>query len=256
METTWKLSRVFRSINPLSAPEIYYRHFSDHENVIEIPPTLGSYDQPWRFELLSSTNDPRTGFTGDVMIDRQSGHAVILYKGMDVPFRDEGNGRMGFLRDSFTAAQAWWRGGPNWQTPLAEKVYLDTIKHPEVKSVEVVGFSLGTLHVNCMTAKYGVKGTVLSDLGITDRGIKNLFNRKAAGDVEGAVSNLKKNLTVLRMALDLIPPLFGVSEHRGRVVQLDDGDFPNLSGIFHRARTYSEKARRFAQQVQAVLAFG
>ena len=45
-----------------------------------------------------------------------------------------------------------------------------------------------------------VKGTVLSDLGITDRGIKNLFNRKAAGDVEGAVSNLKKNLTVLRMA--------------------------------------------------------
>lgn len=223
--------------------------------MIDIGPQPGTQDEIWHFERLSTLNDPKTGFRGDVMIDRASGHAIILYKGMDVPFKDEGNGRFAFLRDVFTAAQSWFRGGLNQQTPLAERLYLETLRNPAIKSIQTVGFSLGTLHVNYIAAKYGVHGTVVSDLGIADHGLTKIFNNSAHGVLEKAKQELHKNVTVLRMGFDLIPRLFGAGPSRGNVIDLDEGLLPDLSGLTHLANIYSIKARRFAKSLQAAFAF-
>lgn len=240
-----------KSLNPLNAPELYNRHYSKHQNDIVI--TDRNTGHMTRYELLSQTADPKTGFQSSVMIDRATGHAVILYKGMDTPLKDEGNGRLGFLRDAFTAAQSLLGFKATAQTPLAEKTYLDTINHPDVKTVEAVGFSLGTLHVNYMAAKHGAVGTVLSDLGIADNTLTKLFNQKSGADQDPntLLNRLKQNITVLSMGLDLIPHLFGASPSRGHVINLDEGSKPDLSGVKHSTRVYSEKADKHAAQTMA-----
>lgn len=255
METTRGLTSVFRAINPLNAPELYYRYFSKYERSIAIGARPGDQEKLWRFEHLSTLDDRHSGFRGDVMIDRASGHAIILYKGMDIPFKDEGRGRLGFLRGAFAAAQAWITGGINHQTPYAEKLYLDTLKHPDVRSVQTVGFSLGTLHVNYIAAKYGVPGTVVSDLGFGGGGLRHVFNKSAHGTIDGVKAGLQKNVTVLRMEFDLIPRLFGCGESRGKIIDLDEGRLPDLWGLAHLANIYSIKARRIAQRFQTMLSF-
>lgn len=246
MENKDIANKNHKTLNPLSAPELYNAHYSGgKDEALIVNPSNGRLS---RFELMSKTNDAKTGFQSAVMIDRDTGHAVILYKGMDTPLMNEGNGRLGFLRDAYTAAQSLLGFKKSYQTPGAEKVYLDTINHPDVKSVELVGFSLGTLHVNYMAAKYGAVGTVLSDLGIADNTLTHLFNKKsgAENDPNALMNTLKGNITVLHMGLDIIPQLFGVGPSRGHVISLDEGDKPDLSGLTHRTEVYRDKARKLA----------
>jgi hypothetical protein len=239
-----KLTDTFNGINPLAAPALYSLHFGEkHKDSLTI---LGKNGKLIRLDMLSHLEDKRTGFYGDVMIDKSTGHAVILFKGMDVPLKDEGNGRTGFLRDTFTAAQALVTGAKNWQTPFAEKLYQDTINNPDVKSVEVVGFSLGTLHANYIAAKYGVKGTVLANIGIANRGLKSIFN-DSAEDVSAAKLHLNNNLTDLRMALDPVSWL-GIFRHYGTVIGIDKGNAPDLKGAEHLAKNYAENARDFMEK--------
>lgn len=238
------LSENYNGLNPLAAPALYSRHFgSRHRDATTILAQDGSLI---RLELMSHLEDKRTGFYGDVMIDKATGHAVILFKGMDVPMKDEGNGRTGFLRDAFTAAQAFVTGAKNWQTPFAEKLYQDTINNPNVKSVEVVGFSLGTLHANYIAAKYGIKATVLADLGIAGRGLKSIFNNSAE-DVAAAKLHLKNNLTDLRMELDPVSWL-GFFRHQGKVINLDQGKSPDAKGMLHLATNYNENAKALIKE--------
>lgn len=232
------LSKTFNGLNPLAAPALYSRHFGDKKQ--DTLTALGQDGKLLQLEPLLKRDDQKTGFHGDVLIDRNTGHAIILFKGMDVPLHNEGNGRTGFLRDTFAAAQALITGGKNRQTPFAEQLYLDTINNPDVKSVEVVGFSLGTLHANYIAAKYGVKGTVLADLGIANRGLKSIFN-DSAQDVNSAKSNLKNNLTILNMQLDPVSWL-GFFRRQGTVIDLDKGRAPDLKGAQHLAKNYDENA--------------
>lgn len=233
-----KLTDTFNGLNPLAAPALYSRHFGKKENTITALAEDGSL---LKLEMLSSLKDQRTGFLGDVMIDKATGHAIILYKGMDVPFRNEGNGRTGFLRDTFTAAQALATGANNWQTPFAEKLYHDTINNPDVKSVEVAGFSLGTLHANYIAAKYGVKGTVLANLGIANRGLKDIFNNNA-DEVSAAKLWLKNNLTEIQMRLDPVSWLATFRRY-AKVIGIDKGEAPDLKGVEHLAQNYDDNAQ-------------
>lgn len=226
-------------IKPLNAPAIYSDHFNKHKDTII---TMGRDGNILNLEMLSTLNDARSGFRADVMLDKATGHAVILYKGMDVPFKDEGNGRLAFLSDAFTAAQSMISGGKNWQTKFADQIYQETISNPDVKSVEAIGFSLGSLHANFIAAKYGIRATVLSDLGIADRGLESIFNESSGITVDHAKQSLKENVTVLEMCLDLIPKLFGAGSSKGTVIDLDSGKMPNLSGLTHQAEIYSQKA--------------
>jgi hypothetical protein len=242
MQKPEKLTRTFQGLNPLDAPALYGRHFGG-QDVVTLRNSAG---RAARYETLSSLSDAASGFRADVVLDRASGHAVILYKGMDVPFTDEGSGRLAFLRDGFAAVQAAVSGGPNMQTPFADRVYLETKANPAVKSIEAVGFSLGTLHANYVAAKYGIRATVLSDLGIGDKGLTDIFNSKAGA--EKARRRLSRDVTVLDMELDLIPRLFAAGPHRGRVIALDAGA-PDLSGLSHHVSAYSRKARELLAKI-------
>lgn len=238
--------------SPLNAPELYLRHFNNQEDIIDIP-SDGAESRDWRFETLSEVNDPRTGFKASVVLDRDSGHAIVLYKGMDRPLKDEGSGRFSFLHDAFAAAQAMVNGGVNRQTRQAENIYRDTLNHPDVNSLEVIGFSLGSLHANYVSAKYGAKGTVIADLSLPQNGLTALFNERARNDpgqdltVQQLEQNMSENLTVLRLRADLVPTIFGMGPSRGQVIELDEGPRPNLRGLGHLAAIYNQSAQGFEE---------
>jgi hypothetical protein len=246
-----------RLFNALSAPELYTRHFSEKQDTITLRQGMsmrtGTDRQTWQFETLSEVDNKDTGLRASVLIDRSTGHAIVLYKGMDMPLRDEGNGRFAFLKDAKTAIQSWIYDGENQQTKQAEQLYLDTVDHPDVKSVEVIGFSLGTLHANYVTAKYDAKSTVLADLGLSKDGLTKIFNERASNDSNFNLSSLKnnmaENMTVLRLKADLVPALFGEGPSRGKIIDLDKGDYPDLKGMSHLSSIYNRSAQYLEEQV-------
>lgn len=243
--------------NPLKAPELYVRHFHDKERSITLRQQDESGGRTWRFETLSEIDDPKTGFKAAVVLDKASGHAIILYKGMDAPLKDEGNGRFAFLRDAFTAAQSWFRNGVNQQTRQAERLYIDTLIHPDVKSLEVIGFSLGTLHANYVTAKFGAKGTVIADLGLPENQLTALFNERARLNPGHEMTprqmerQMNKDLTVLRLRADLVPAFFKAGPNHGHVIDLDKGSIPDLPGLGHLAAIYNQSAEGFVEREPA-----
>ncbi len=247
MNTGAETDKNLKLFNPLKAPELYVRHFHDKEQNITLRQQDDAGGRTWRFETLSEIDDPKTGFKAAVVLDRTSGHAIVLYKGMDAPMKDEGNGRFAFLRDAFTAAQSWFRNGVNQQTRQAERLYIDTLTHPDVKSLEVIGFSLGTLHANYVTAKYGAKGTVIADLGLPENQLTALFNERARLN-PGQMTprqmerQMNEDLTVLRLRADLVPTLFRAGPNHGHVVDLDKGSMPDLPGLGHLAAIYNQSA--------------
>jgi len=240
--------------SPLKAPELYLRHFNNKEDNIVIRQTDGTETNRWRFETLREIDDPKTGFKASVVIDRDSGHAIVLYKGMDRPLKDEGAGRFSFLHDAFAAAQSMVNGGVNRQTRQAENLYRETLNHPDVKSLEVIGFSLGSLHANYVSAKYGAKGTVIADLSLPQNGLTKLFNERARNDpgsnltVQQMKQRMSEDLTVLRLRADLVPTVFSMGPSRGQVIELDEGPKPNLRGLTHLAAIYNQSARGFEER--------
>lgn len=240
-------SKNRRLFNALAAPELYTRHFTERQDHITMRQGIGLSRKNWQFETLSEIDNKDTGLRASVLIDRASGHAIVMYKGMDVPLQDEGNGRFAFLKDAKTAIQSWFNDGTNQQTAQAEQLYLDTVNNPDVKTVEVIGFSLGTLHANYVTAKYDAKGTVLADLGLSKDGLTKIFNERASNDNSFSLSSLKnnmaENMTVLRLKADIVPALFGEGPSRGKVIDLDRGDYPDLKGLSHLSSIYNRSAQ-------------
>ena len=255
MEQRAYSDKNIKVIDPLHAPEFYDRHFNRHESWITIPDLSKNFRH---YDLISRTDDPKSGFQGSVFLDKNTGHAVVLFKGMDIPLKDEGHGRLGFLRDIFTAAQSFLGKRTNSQSAAAEKIYLDTLQNPDVKSVETIGFSLGTLHVNHVAAKYGAVGTVLSDLGSSDRSLEKIFNQESGADADenSLLKKLRENVTVLDMGMDLLTKFFSAGPSRGTTIRLDEGPFPDLSGLFHRANTYARKAKRVSASTATALTMG
>lgn len=236
-------SKNRRLFNALAAPELYTRHFTEKQDNIAMRQGIGLSRKNWQFETLSEVDNKDTGLRASVMIDRTTGHAIVLYKGMDSPLQDEGNGRFAFLKDAKTAIQSWFNDGTNQQTKQAEQLYLDTLNNPDVKTVEVIGFSLGTLHANYVTAKYDAKSTVLADLGLSKDGLTKIFNERARNDEGFSLSSLKKNMaenmTVLRLKADIVPALFGEGPSRGKVIDLDKGNYPDIKGLSHLSSIYN-----------------
>jgi hypothetical protein len=236
-----------RRIDPLYTTDIYYSYFDHGQTSVNVPYGDGTGH---KFDLLKRYEDPKTGFVGASFINKDDGHAILLYKGMDVPFRDQGGGHFRFLKDIWTIAQGHLNGA-SAQHEKAEQAYLETIGNPGVRDMEVAGFSMGTIFTNYMAAKYGAKGTVFADLGIADSALEKLFNQRAENKALGVhpayilnemEDQMRDNVVVLKMKADLLPRIFALGPSRGRSIDLDAGPEADPDGIHHSAGIYLNQA--------------
>lgn len=234
-------------IEPLYAPDLYARHFDGEENKIAIGMKDGSVRT---YEFLERIDDKKTSFAASVLLDQESGHAIILYKGMDVPGRNEGSGRGGFIGD-LRVAYAAKNGEDNIQTPPAEQTYLNTLNDPRVKSLEIIGYSIGSLHLNTMAAKYGAQGTAIADMGISNQVLTSIFNKGVEGPglnlVEDMDAAMKTRVTSLKKEWDKLPASSAASAPRGTVISLDQGSWTDILGLAHIPQVYAADAEKMLQ---------
>lgn len=213
-----------KKLEPLYMPELYARHFDGHENNITV--AYEGSDEPQTFELLKRFDDPATSFSGVVMLNKADGHAVILYKGMDLPGRDEGSGRAGFIKD-FEGVRQAQKGQINMQTAPAEKLYLETLGSPGIRTLEIVGYSIGSQYLNYMAARHGAKGTAIADMGISDNVLNEAVKSRAADpdmsqySLPEITAQMRQGITVLHLSADKLPKWFAAGPSRGTIIDLD-----------------------------------
>lgn len=240
------MSKNQSKLEPLYAPELYARHFDGQENEIAVSYTDDGHKQTFKF--LGRVDDPATSFAGVVMMNSADGHAIIMYKGMDLPGRDEGAGRTGFVGDLKTIMQAR-QGLVNQQTSAAEKLYLDTIGNPDVKSVEIIGYSIGSMHLNYLAAKHDARGTAIADMGInySQNILKSIFTDSVADlqssrTMESLQQQMRRNVTVLDMSADILPKIAAAGPSQGNVRSLDQGSVWDMKAVAHIPQVYKANA--------------
>lgn len=230
-------------IEPLGTPDFYANHFDGRQMSIPIAYNNGEVKL---FEIMRRVDDPQTGMSAVVMHNRTDGHAVIMYKGTDLPGRDEGAGRMGFMKDIDSIMQAR-RGEVNQQTAPAEKVYLDTLKDPQVKSVEIIGYSIGSQHLNYMAAKHGARGTAIADMGMPTQVLTSVFNKgmadsKPAYSLNEISQSMRERVTVLHLDKDKLPQWASAGPSLGTQIALDAGSAMDWKGLLHVPQVYGINA--------------
>lgn len=236
-----------RRLNPLYATDIYHSYFDKGQTSVNVGYEDGSTHT---FELLKRYEDKKTGFVAASFINREDGHAVLLYKGMDKPFSNQGGGHFRFLKHVWTIAQGHM-DGYSAEHKKAEEAYFETMNNPAVKDMEIGGFSMGTMFSNYMAARHDAKATVFADLGISDRQLAQIFNERAqnqpgavapAYGLDRMIEKMRENVTVLKMKGDLLPQIFALGASRGRIIDLDRGPEPDPDGIQHNMEVYSNRA--------------
>ncbi len=236
-----------RRLSPLYVTDLYYSYFDKGQTSMTVAYEDGTAH---KFELLKHYKDPDTGFDAASFISRDDGHAIVLYKGMDFPFRDQGGGHFRFLKHIWTIAQGHMNGYSG-EHKKAEEAYFETMNNPAVKDMEIGGFSMGTMFSNYLAAKYDAKATVFADLGISDRQLAQIFNERAQNQpaavapehgLDTMIQKMRENVTVLKMKGDILPQIFSLGASRGKIIDLDRGPEPDPGGIEHNPAIYSNRA--------------
>lgn len=249
-----------RILNPLAAPDLYYE-FYDH-SAAEVKVTSKETGETTTYELVKNINDPDSGFHAKIIKDPETGHHILLAKGMDMPGRDEGAGNLGFMDDIGDLKNQSLQTCISDQVMVAENAYLDLLKDPEVKSLEVIGYSVGAIPANYYASVYGAKVTNIADLGVPGTEIdghtstqqfiagaatKLGFNWCSNGFFPGVhgdfKTNLESNVVGLELRLDVMGgPLGAVGERYGTRIVLDE-DHLNTLGSAHIPDVYAKSAR-------------
>ncbi|HBR68889.1 MAG TPA: hypothetical protein DEA55_05890 [Rhodospirillaceae bacterium] len=242
-----------RTLNPLAAPDLYYELYDNAAVKVKItdPKTIDVQ----RYELKSNINNPNSSAHFKVLKSPETGHHILIAKGMDLPGRDEGAGKSGFIEDLKQQDSAEDNGCITDQILDAEQAYLNLLQNPEVKSIEVIGYSIGSIQANYLASVYGAKVTNIADLGVPGTGwdsgyqkfMAENFNTCAHGLFPGAygnfADNLNKNVVGLELRMDTMGgAVGGVGTRFGKTIVLDEKDI-NLMGIGHVPLVYAETAR-------------
>jgi hypothetical protein len=225
-------------LNPLSAPAFYKQAMELKQATIASSDPAASA-RP--YSELQRIDDQKTGFNAASYINPETGHAVLVFRGTNFPLKPSGSSLSAFWKD-FKAVMAENMGIPNAQLREAESTYLDLMKNPAVKSIELVGYSLGSIYVNHLSAKYGAYGTTIADLGLSSNALRATFNAQA---MPGTLQRLYDRTVNLVLQDDLIVRLFGASPHRGRQIDLDTHKPSDLEATIHFVDVYLDKARSF-----------
>lgn len=236
-----RLAQNLRMIEPLAAPEAYYNHFDGGQNTLRIPHADGSSAE---YRLHTRHDFRGSSMSAVVLRNPDNGHAIIMFKGADLPGRNEGAGRMGFVGDVRVAFQSR-RGEENHQTRDAEQAFLTTARDPQIRSLEMVGYSIGSIHANYMAARHGAVGTNMADMGLAQGVLTHAFNERSEGrpvPVDQIDQTMRENIVSLGMRADFLPRQFAGSEPRGSVVVLDQ-DSIRLGGAAHVPYFYMKAAQ-------------
>ena len=226
--TPQELAKQRPAIDPLRVPglytELFYGKGKDSPVVLEAG---GMRLRPYR-----RFDDPGSGLSGFVLLDDASGHALVLFKGMDRPFAER-DGWGGVFTDLGGVLAAKFGTG-NGQFPLADDAYTEALCEDVISSIELVGYSMGSQIANYLSVKYGAYAVVFGDMGLDAR----LLERHAAGDVKAARARVHEHVVSLSLGGDLVVRMFGVGEVLGTVVQLPGG----LAGVLHQPEVYANAA--------------
>jgi hypothetical protein len=222
------LAKQQSRLEPLLAPIVYTRHFYGPREAAGQPIDL--QDTVW--QPHRDLSDPASGFDGSVLLDPATGHALVLFKGMD-RMSVEG-GPLGALTDLVQVFGARF-GGANAQVAVAERAYLQTLCDPQVRSVEVIGYSLGSQPANLLAVRWGATGTVFGNMGIAPERLAQGLTDAPAGTTRATVD---ARLTVLSLGGDVLVRMFGVGEEIGRRIDLPG----SALGVLHDPEIYAHAA--------------
>ena len=206
------------------------------------------------YELVANINHEASSSHFKVIKNSETGHYMMLAKGMDLPGRDEGAGKLGAIDDLAQRDLADAFGCITNQVMAAEMLYLVLLENPDVKSIEVVGYSIGTIPANYLASVYDAEVTNIADLGVPNTGydqkvqnwLSKQFDTCANGLFPGVhgefEKNLNENVVGLKMRADVMGgALGGVGKEYGEQIVLDKGDL-NWAGAAHVPEVYAKAA--------------
>jgi hypothetical protein len=226
--TSPELAKQRRAIDPLRVPALYSELFYGAQRDSQAAFQAGGMS----LRRYRQFDDPDSGLSGFVLLDDASGHALILFKGMDRPFAERG-GLGGVLTDLGGALAAKFGTG-NGQLFRADDAYTEALCEELIKSIELVGYSMGSQIANYLAVKYGAYAVVFGDMGLDS----TLLKRHARGDVRAARALAREHIVSLSLGGDLVVRMFGVGEVVGTVVELPGA----LAGVLHQPEVYANAA--------------
>lgn len=235
-----ELAKQRGAIDPLRVPALYTELFyGDRRDPLAALDAGGMRLRPYR-----QFDHPDSGLSGFVLLDDASGHALVLFKGMDRPFaqRDSLGGALTDLGGVLAAKF----GTGNAQIPRADDAYTEALCEEAVKSIELVGYSMGSQIANYLAVKYGAYAVVFGDMGLDAK----LLGRHAQGDPKAARARAREQVISLSLSGDLVVNVFGVGEVVGTVVKLPGA----LAGVFHQPEVYANAANAAIRDREAALA--
>lgn len=173
-------------INPLDVPRFYMDTVDFDKSPVKVRYTDGSEQC---FEKVFQVDDQKSGFFGIVYKNPADGHAVILFKGMDLPFIDV---RMGTdsnaWKDLSSSVAGNWFGTLSEQIKPAQDTFFQVAREEYgISSREVVGYSLGGQLAKDLAIRHGAQGQVFGDVPLPDVG----YDPKAVGRVHQNIIAIK-----------------------------------------------------------------
>jgi|GEM_PF-5246854 len=252
-ELSEKNSRLF---DPMATADLYYELYDNAAQTVKV--THPETDNTETYKLVANVSNPESSSHLKVIMNPETHHYIMLAKGMDLFGRDEGAGKLvGPLIDLAERGSA--ENNSCLTNPVldAETAYLELLQNPNVKSLEVVGYSIGTISTNYLAAVYGAKTTNIADLGVpgSDSALSphlrsvlpNHFNTCANGlypPATGAfVQNLNDNVIGLKMRADFLGgTVGGVGKEYGEQIVLDKDNF-EIKGAGHVPEVYADTAK-------------
>ncbi len=232
-----ELAKQHGEIEPLRVPALYSELFyGEHRDSLAALDAGGI-----GFRQYKQFDDRDSGLSGYVLLDDASGHALVLFKGMDRPFAER-DGWGGVLTDLGGVLAAKFGTG-NEQIRRGDDAYTEALCDEAIKSIELVGYSMGSQIANYLAVKYGAYAVVFGDMGLDS----TLLERHAHGDVQAAREQAREHIVSLSLGGDLVVKVFGVGRVVGTVVKLPG----SLAGVLHQPEVYAHAANAALREREA-----
>jgi hypothetical protein len=224
--TAQELAKQRGAIDPLRVPALYSELFYGRDSTTTLQAGGMSFRRYRQFD------HPDSGLSGFVLLDDASGHALVLFKGMDRPFAERDS--LGGVFTDLGGVLAAKFGTGNSQLLLGDDAYTEALCEEAIKSIELVGYSMGSQIANYLAVKYGAFAVVFGDMGLD----ATLLKRHAHGDLKAARARAREHIVSLSLSGDLVVKLFGVGEVMGTVVDLPGA----VAGVLHQPEVYAGAA--------------